>query len=361
MAQWLPTEDKSDQVIFNTSRNNHLTSKIVNINTGDKCDIDWSIYGISPDGSKSIALEMERSRWCRAYHYKSIDNLKQEGRIIDTDGIFEVDLRNNQRKRIISIKDVVSIDADPDFDKKKHWLEHIMISPNGKRFCFLHRFSDVQDVFKYSTRLCIANSDGGNLQVIDGWREFNWTHFGWKSDDEFVIYTYTKPYLSGKHGFRESLSRKAFNICDILKSLYCAIATRMPYPINYILNGNKSFYQLYKVNKDNVFILTENWERSYFTIDGHPSFTLDGHYMITDSYPGKDGYQRLIIFDTHTRRGIVIAKLFAFYKGNPASCDLHPKLCKNGKYVAVDTAYDKKHHMLLLELNWDLIKRKISK
>lgn len=358
MAQWLPTHDKSNQVIFNTSRQNHLVSKIVNLETREERDIDWTIYGITPDGKKSIALEMERSRWCRAYHYKSVENYSQEGRIIDSDGIFEIDLSSNQRKRIVSIHDVVAMDADSDFDNKKHWLEHIMISPQGRRFCFLHRFSDIDNVFNYTTRLCIADCNGENLQVIPGWRKFKWTHFGWKSDDEFVIYTYTKPRFYSKYDFRESLAKKA--CIDIFKSLYCAVASRMPYPVNYILNDNRSYYQLYRADNKHVFAHVEDWQRSYFTIDGHPSFTLDGRYMITDSYPDKNGYQRLIVFDTRTRRGIIIAKFFAFYKGNPASCDLHPKLCKNGKYVVIDTAYDEKHHMLLLELDWNKIKNRIS-
>ena len=106
----------------------------MNLETREEHDIDWTIYGITPDGKKSIALEMERSRWCRAYHYKSVENYSQEGRIIDSDGIFEIDLISNQRKRIVSIHDVVAMDADSDFDNKKHWLEHVMISPQGRRF-----------------------------------------------------------------------------------------------------------------------------------------------------------------------------------------------------------------------------------
>ncbi len=360
MAQWLPSKNGSEKVIFNDSRNNRLISKIVDIHTKQEQIIDWPIYGITPDGKKSLALEMERSRWCRAYHYKSVENRKQEGRIIESDGIFEIDLESNERKRIVAIQDVVSIDADADFEKKKHWLEHIMISPNGKRFCFLHRFSDIDNVLSYKTRLCIADINGDSLQVIPGWRTFNWTHFGWKSDGEFVIYTYTRPRYVGQAGFRQSLSTRPIDFGSVIRGFYCAFSSRMPYPINYVLNENRSFYQLYHVNDDGLFELVENWQKKYFTIDGHPSFTVDGRYMITDSYPDKNGYQRLIVFDTHTHKGLVVARIYAFYKGNPASCDLHPKLSKNGKYIVVDTAYDDKHHMLLLELDWGKIKKEIS-
>lgn len=44
----------------------------------------------------------------------------------------------------------------------------------------------------------------------------------------------------------------------------------------------------------------------------------------------------------------------------PASCDLHPKLSRDGMTVVVDSAHDQKHHMLVLDLDWNLIKKQIS-
>ena len=173
MLQWLPGKNNENKVIFNTSDGKRNTAKIVDIVDKSERTIDWSIYGITPDGSKSISLQFERSHWCRAYHYESIADPLYEGQVIEQDGIFEIDLQNNTRKRIISIQDVIETDKEPYFDKAKHWLEHIMISPNGKRFCFLHRFT-VGSLNDYETRLFIADIDGTNLQIVPGWREFYW-------------------------------------------------------------------------------------------------------------------------------------------------------------------------------------------
>ena len=82
--------------------------------------------------------------------------------------------------------------------------------------------------------------------------------------------------------------------------------------------------------------------------------------MITDSYPDKEQFQRLIVYDTITKKGLIVARLFAHYHRNPASCDLHPKLSANNDLIVVDTAFDSKHHMILFQLNWDEIKNKIS-
>lgn len=82
--------------------------------------------------------------------------------------------------------------------------------------------------------------------------------------------------------------------------------------------------------------------------------------MIIDSYPDKKGYQRLIVFDTITGKGVIIAKFFAYYQNKPSSCDLHPKLSKNNNLLVVDKAYDEHHHMILFELDWEKIKNAIS-
>ena len=73
----------------------------------------------------------------------------------------------------------------------------------------------------------------------------------------------------------------------------------------------------------------------------------DNKYVITDTYPDKDGFQHLILYNVEKKKGAVLAKFYAYDKGQPASCDLHPKLAINNNYVVVDTAYDERHHMMV--------------
>ena len=352
MTQWLPGEKNESKIIFNTSRARHLKSIIVDIVSGETRVINWAIYGLTPDGRKSISLDLERSYWCRAYHYQSVANPEKEGRVVAGDGIFEIDLQNNTRRLIIDINDILAMDAEEDFDKKKHWLEHIMINPSGTRFCFLHRYSSVDNVYSYKTRLFLANIDGSGLSIVPGWENVDWSHFGWRGDNGFAIYTY--------QGYRHPISGNLKNIVHSpLKlgiKLYNAFTYRyLPYSLSKKLNGKRQYYQLYSIGDNNQAKLTDTIESSLFCIDGHPSFTTDGRYMITDSYPDRKGYQRLIVYDTITKKGILIAKLFAGLKGTPASCDLHPKLSRDNQKLCVDTAYDGRHHMLVFKLNWSLI------
>lgn len=359
MMQWLPGEGNEKKVIYNCSCDGHLAAKIYDIATGKSKDIDWCIYGITPDGKKSISLNMERSYWCRAYHYESVVNPKYDCRIAEDDGIFEIDLEKNTRKRIISIQDIIETDPRPDFPSLKHWVEHIMINKTGTKFCFLHRFSPEFNVNLYQTRLFIADIDGRNLQVISDWDKVDWSHFGWNKDS-FSIYSVANNKVASAYKDLGQSSTKRVTPKQLVFKMLVKVAKMMPAAIRKKLKGGKSYYQYYEMDAEGRFFLKELFNQSFFDIDGHPSFTEDGRYMITDSYPDDKQFQRLIVFDIETKKGIVIAQLYANYHKTPSSCDLHPKLCRNNQYLVVDTAYNDKHHMILFELNWNKIKKQIS-
>lgn len=364
MLQWLPGEGNENKIIYNLSDNGRLISRIYDIKQKQSRDINWPIYGLTPDGKKSIAVDLERSYWCRAYHYESVANEEKNTPIPSEDGIFEIDLEKNSRKRIIDISDVIQLDPDEDFTQLKHWFEHVMISPNGKRFCFLHRFSPIENAMIYQTRLVIADIDGKNLQVVPGWRDYSFSHFGWKDDDSFIIYGVKIPAM------QKSLSSairttsggmpSKISVAEVKKQTLSILKSILPRKLKTMLKGNDNGYHFYKCNEEGRFYLVEKWNQKLFCIDGHPSFTRDGRYVITDTYPDSQQMQHLIVYDTVTKKGLVVAKLYASLMKTPASCDLHPKLCRDNNYVVVDTAYDKQHHMIIFKLNWDKIKKNIS-
>lgn len=351
MLQWLP--NNKDKVIYNTSKDNCFKSVIANIMTGEKRYIDFPTYCVTPDGKYSISLNYERSYWCRAYHYQSIKNADYDVEIAEDDGIFKVDLENNTVNRIVKIQDVIAIEAAQDFKSAKHWLEHIMINKTGNRIAFLHRYSYGN---AYSTRLFICDINGDNLQCIDGWKENDWSHFGWKGDKEFVIYSVKKN--SFQAGYAKSV-QKAKNKLSLMAVIDRAVHLPVLRIIKDKLKPNQRYYKLYK-EVDGKYEFVHNFDENIFAIDGHPSFTDDGKYMITDSYPDGEGFQHLMVYDTITGKGITVAKLKAPLSGTPASCDLHPKLSFGGKYIVVDTAYTGKHRMIIFRIKWEEIKKTTS-
>ena len=352
MLQWIPTE--RNKVAFNCSNKNHFFTSIIDISSKEKRTIPFPVYCITPDGKQSISLNYERSYWCRAYHYAPIQNKKYDVDVAEDDGIFSVNLQTGYIKRIIAIQDVIKKDWDPCFANAKHWFEHIMINKSGTRIVFLHRFV-TKGSLSYNTRICLSDIDGKNLKIIQGWKTKLWSHFGWKGNDSFVIYCQKRNKLQYEIAAKnEKKTNHGFKY--VIKTIVKKIT---PPFIREIFWPKKSFYEQYDFI-DGEFIRTCVYDQRIFDIDGHPSFTKDGKYMITDSYPDKRGYQRLIIFNTETKKGIIVAKIFAPLSHTPASCDLHPKVCFNDTKIVVDTAYTGKHKMVLFNINWDVIRKKIS-
>ena len=363
MAQWLPGEGNEDKVIFNCSRNGHLTSRIVDIVTGKAKEIDWPIYGLTPDGKKSIALDLERSYWCRAYHYQSVANPEKDGRVLKSDGIYEIDLENNTKRILVDIEAIIALDPDADFAQMKHWVEHIMINPSGTRFCFLHRYSPIDNVLQYRTRICVANSDGSGLQVIPGWNTFMWSHFGWQGDDSFAIYTYKRPSFYKNFDVSSKPNAKKSNrvsIKAIVKKIALGVRNIISKSLMKSLMPKNSYYQHYVLDKSGRFQLETAWVKPYFDVDGHPSFTADGKYMLTDSYPDHNNNRRYIVYNTVTGKGLVVARMPENKLPGNSSCDLHPKLSRDNKYIVFDTTSSGKHSMMLFELNWNLIEKELT-
>lgn len=351
MAQWLETENGESRIIYNCSKEGRLISRIVNVETGKEKEIDWPIYGITPDKKKSISLDLERSFWCRAYHYESVANPKKDCDVFEEDGIYEIDLEHNTRKKLISIRDVINTDKRPYFDDQKHWIEHIMINPSGSSFCFLHRFSPKNNVLKYETRLFIANIDGSHIQCIPGWDKVRWSHFGWCGDDSFVIYTYF-PSKFNSGTTKSRIKIKGYSPKGLIKTIIRKSIELFPNKISVLLGSPHSSYQYYKKDIEGIYRFDSLIDPKLSRIDGHPSFTKDKLFMITDTYGDKKSWQSLYVYNLSTHKSQLLAKFFAYYDGKPSSCDLHPKLSNNNNYVAVDTAYNEKHHVVLFKIDW---------
>lgn len=347
MLQWVPSKD--NWVAYNFSDKKHFKSALYNIETGEKKIIDFPIYGITPDGRYSVSLNYERSYWCRAYHYQPIKNPQYDVHVAEDDGVFLVDLEENTVKRIISIQDIIAASADKDFAGAKHWLEHIMVSPNGKRIAFLHRYTLGDG---YRTRLMLSDINGCNLQAIPGWNNFEWSHFGWQGDDAFAIYSVKRSNVMT--AYSKSVQTDVGIKTKCVRFARKLIKPLLPKRMMKKIHTSESYYQYY-VWEDAGFVLKADFNDPMFSIDGHPTF-IGENYMLTDTYPNHDLYQCLLIYNVHTGNCLKLGDFYAPFKGNPASCDLHPKVSRDGQYVVVDTAHTGIHNMVVFKINWEKIK-----
>jgi Tol biopolymer transport system component len=75
--------------------------------------------------------------------------------------------------------------------------------------------------------------------------------------------------------------------------------------------------------------------------DGHCSFSQDGRWIVTDTYPDRARHQRLLLYDTRSGRCAILGRFFSPWGfTNSTRCDLHPRWSPDGKWISIDSAYE---------------------
>ena len=75
--------------------------------------------------------------------------------------------------------------------------------------------------------------------------------------------------------------------------------------------------------------------------DGHPSFSPDKRWIITDTYPDKARMRHLLLYNTKTDHVTEIGCFFAPWEfDGPLRCDLHPRWSPDGVKISIDSAHE---------------------
>lgn len=176
MAQWLGPDFK-EKIIYNDLRDGKYCSVILNIKTGvEEKVITCPVYSVSSDGKMALSLDFSRLHNLRkGYGYSALKEATEDIKILDSTAVWHIDLENGNVKPLLSYSDFANFEPRKEMLDATHKVNHLMISPNGKRFMVLHRW--FQGHRKY-TRLITCDIDGSEM--------FN------LSDDDMVSHCYWK-------------------------------------------------------------------------------------------------------------------------------------------------------------------------
>ncbi|MGI9946659.1 glycosyl transferase [Vibrio hyugaensis] len=204
---------------------------------------------------------------------------------------------NAQSELITSIQDVLDFDFT-DNPNYKHKLNHVMISPCGENFIFMHRYLYKG---KRHDRLILASSDGKLLKVLAS--NDMVSHCAWLNKTQVV------GYLRGNDG------KDGYWVIDV------ETGTMDPY-----LQKGLGPYG-----------------------DGHPSIGLDS--FVTDTYPDKSRMQKLMRVNLQDGK---VEKLGEFFHGfkfdGETRCDLHPRVSPCNRFVFFDSVFSGKRQLYRMEL-----------
>lgn len=287
MAQWLGP-DFSSRILFNDCRDGKYVSVILELSTGEERVVPAAVYTVAPDGKTALTLDFSRLYNLRpGYGYYNVPEKTEGEALPDATAVWKIDLESGDIQPLLSYKDFATFRPRPEMQEAGavHKVNHLMISPGGKRFMVLYRW--FIGARKY-TRLVTCNTDGGDMYVLSD--DDMVSHCCWKNNDEIFAFENKK-------------------------------------------NGGQGYYLM----KDRTQEYVHRWTQ--ISNDGHPSYSPDGSLIVTDSYPNRRRIAEVKILKDDFI--LPVARVFAPFKyDNDTRCDLHPRWSRDGKLICFDSVYE---------------------
>ena len=269
--QWISdSEILFNDYCYNTKK---YVSHCYNVNSGER--IKTFDYPVQDAYFKFMFYSINYNRLQSSrpdYGYFNIlPHTQKELLNFEADGIWEIDFNSEKGKLIVSLEEVVGIESDSIYSADLHWINHIMISPNGKRMIFLHRTRN-QGVKR--DRLFSYDLEKHTLSLIINYSIIS--HFNWINNDSIICFS----------------------------------------------GDNKPDLAYKKINLVTKEITDQDFFKEFNSLDGHPTIQKDT--FVTDTYPDVLGFQKLIIVKENILEILHETNHPIFYF-KETRCDLHPR------------------------------------
>lgn len=303
MAQWLGPDFK-EKILYNDMRDGKYVSVILDVNTFQERVLPIPVYTVSADGKTALSLDFSRLHSLRlGYGYAELPEKTKGVALPNTTAVWKMDIESGEVTELLKYTDFANFEPRSEMQEagSVHKVNHLMLSPNGKRFMVLYRWFCGQR--KY-TRLVTCNVDGADMYVLSD--DDMVSHCYWKNDEEILAFERKKEFGPG-----------------------------------------------YYLMKDK----TQEWQHLWGQLsnDGHPSYCpTDNHLVVTDSYPNRARVADIKLLrddDPEGKEMKVLARVFApFRYDNDTRCDLHPRWSKDGKKVCFDSIFEGHRGLYVVKL-----------
>jgi len=304
MLQWLP--GSRNEVIYNDRQGDRFVSWIRDVSLQRMPRtrmLPAPIYAVSPDARWAIHPDFRRLHDTRpGYGYAGIADPNRDVAAPDNAGIWRLDLSSGKHDLMIPFSQVAAIpNPNDDMTGAKHWFNHLLVAPDGKRFVFLHRWQKPTDR-TFTTRMITANPDGTDLYVVDPYGQTS--HFIWRDPTHILAWA------------------------------------RHP-------SDGDRFY-LYQDRSAKVEVIG----RDVMTVNGHCTYLPNKRWILNDTYPDRERNQNPYLFNTETAKRYPLGH-FNLPKeyGGEFRCDTHPRFSPDGKKVTIDSAHEGGRQIYLIDIS----------
>jgi hypothetical protein len=290
MLQWVPGSDSL--VIYNDRGDGQYVSHVLDVFTGKKTTLSHAVYSLSPLGKYAVTTDFRRINDLRpGYGYSGLADPFAAEKTPQKTGIQRIDLETGEVKMLVSLADIVDVPYEGGFGEGKHWFNHLLVSPDGKRTIFLHRWQTTAG--RWATRMFTVGLDGSELREINPGAGMV-SHFIWRDPDHILAWT--------KHP-----------------------------------SSGAAFY----VMEDREGGAIEAVGADVMKADGHCTYLPGNEWIINDTYPqGPERLQQVYLYQIATGRKVPLGGFASppDYKGE-WRCDTHPRHSPDGKLICIDSPH----------------------
>jgi len=290
MLQWRPG---AREVLWNDREGGRYVCRVKDVDSGEVRTVDFPIYAVTPDGKAAVSADFRRIQALRpGYGYVGLADPHADELVPEGSGVFRVDLEAGTHELLLSLAEIAAVEPrTPDMDGAKHYVNHLLVSPDGARFIFLHRWRPDGGRAGFRTRMFTANLDGTDLHLLDP--SGHTSHFIWRDATHVAAWT------------RPAVRPAAF----------------------YVFEDRTA-----NVTPLGAGVMTRN---------GHLTYLPGGEWVLNDTYPDRERReQHPYLFHVPTGR---VAPLGHFhsppaYRGE-WRCDTHPRASRDGTKVVIDSPH----------------------
>ncbi len=329
--QWIPGKDR--RLMVNDLHDGMPVTRFYETEHREWTGRIPAVYSVHPSGDYGLAPDWFRlSEWWRDYSYDL--GKRPEGVRGEPGDLRQVNLATGEVKVVVPVAMARELCEQGASAASSDFISHPTFSPSGKRFCFMYRrFSDDGALFSF---FLVANADGSEARVLA--RE-KCSHFDWIDDDRLILWTRKLPGKAA--ALRSSGLTKRFpfkQAIGVIRKLNPrmkqSLFAEMYYEINYRHPGD-----------------IKPFAPGILEQDGHPMFTPDRKWMVTDTY-AYEGHQPLILveMETQNRADVASFPVHPDFREPSLKCDLHPRLNRAGTQVCVDSAHSGQRQLCVVDI-----------
>lgn len=301
MLQWFPG-DPNRLVLYNKLVDGQYGSVIQDVfNHSILTSYRMPIYAVDPAGRWGVSLDFSRLERLRpGYGYVNHPDKTAESLCPEDDGLWLMDLRSGHQRMLVTVRQLARHVPQPSMETAAHYINVPLFSLDGSRIVFLHLW--LSDGSRRNRLMCYDLADA-SLRVLDDAATIS--HFNWMSNDELLCF-------------------------------------RSPF------QGSAAYY-IYKLprGRDPECVPCETME---VLMDGHPSMSPKGDWVVTDSYPDRMGEQSLCVCSLQERTVTEVGRFYSAYRYRGAvRCDLHPRWDNQGKRICFDSTHQGRRAMYVFD------------